>query len=215
MLVLKKLMPSFVLALSIFMFSNSHAAAAPELESFDVTSLSVSQQSSQYSTYSSQGESGNQISTIGILKNNGATRAENIVVEVQYFDDQKKLADVVTQALSKVIAEPGKETAFKVSRDADKPKGAYVETVVRVVSAQQQRSRQGKVLSSLGDVLVSWTPILLLLLMLYFYMNKLAGKNSPSQRTVVALDKYMASEARRLEVTERLAIAVEKIASTK
>ena len=158
------------------------------------------------------------ITTIGKMKNAAAARAEEIVVEVKYFDAKNRLVDVVTQPLFGVVVPASQEVAFRVRDAADKPKEAYASSTVRVVSAEQRIVRPAKPKQSTfswTELLVSWAPMLLLIAVWIYFMRKYTRKDSPQRRSVELIEQQNTTLARQLEVLERLAAAAEKAASAR
>lgn len=161
----------------------------------------------------SQNETANFITTIGTLKNTSDFIAEDIIVEVKYFDAQKKLIDVVTQPLYGIVVPPLQEVAIRVRDEADKPKEAYFSNTLRVVSAQQggvRQPQQKKTASIWIGLLSSWGPMLLLIVVWVFFIRKAYRKGSPQLRLVELMEQQNAVFIRQLEILERLAVAAEK-----
>jgi ATP-dependent Zn protease len=164
----------------------------------------------------SQEEGRNVITTIGAIQNTSQARAEELVVEVRYFDRNKILIDSVTQPMYGVVVPPGQQLSFRVRDAADKPKSAYATSVARVVSAEQRTPSKPQSkgnLSFLTDILISWAPMLLLIGVWIYFMKKMSRKDSPQKRTIELIQEQNLTLARQLEVLERLAVAAEKAAS--
>lgn len=173
---------------------------------FDPETISITETSISYS------EGGNPpfVTTIGTIKNSSGSLIEDIVVEVKYFDADKKLIDVVTQPLYGLVVPASQELAFRVRDVADKPRAAYVSNSVRVVSAarlarQQPQKKQNPLWL---DVLISWGPMLLLIAVWVIVMRRFNKKGSPQVRHVELIEKQNA-------ILGRLASAVEKAGSDK
>ncbi|MBF0531275.1 MAG: hypothetical protein HQK55_18805 [Deltaproteobacteria bacterium] len=117
-------------------------------------------------TFSYSKEDGNIITTIGTIKNLSNMRIGEVVFEVKYFDQAKKLIDTVTQSPYQVVVPPSQEVSFRVRDTADKPMDSYVSSTVRVVSAEQRcdpGSTSKKNSFYWIETSVSWLPMLLLL----------------------------------------------------
>lgn len=155
----------------------------------------------------------NLITTLGTINNTTNARAEELVVEVKYFDRNKVLIDSVTQPLYGLVIPPGQQVSFRVRDSADKPKAAYASSVARVVSAEQrvsvQRQAKGN-RSYLADIFISWGPMLLLIAVWIYFMRKMNRKDSPQKKSLDLAEIQNATLARQLEVFERLAVAAEK-----
>ncbi|MDR0776379.1 MAG: hypothetical protein LBE81_07050 [Azonexus sp.] len=176
------------------------AACGQSISSFDSTTVSITDVSLTYA----QSEGYSFVTTIGTIKNASESLIENLVIEVKYFDADKKLIDVVTQPVYGLVVPASQEVAFRIRDVADKPKAAYASNAVRVVSAEPRVTRQPQPKQSsfswIVDVLVSWVPILLLIAVWIYFMRR---KDSPQARTIELIEKQNA-------ILERLAVAVEK-----
>lgn len=164
----------------------------------------------------SQEASRNLITTIGTIKNTTNATAEELVVEVKYFDRDKTLIDSVTQPLYGIVVPPGQQVSFRVRDSADKPKTAYASSVARIASAEQRVSKQPPAKNNssfLTDIFISWAPMLLLIAVWIYFMRKMNRKDSPQKKTLDLIEKQNATLARQLEVLERLAVAAEKAVS--
>ena len=200
----KKMLLVFATLLS---FSLTVFAACGQRLPFDPATISITDTSLTYT----QGEGPAFVTTIATIKNSSESLIEDIVVEVKYFNADKKLIDVVTQPIYGLVVPASQEVAFRVRDLADKPKTAYVSNSIRVVSAEQRATQQPKPKQSSfswADLLASWGPMLLLIAVWVFFMRRMNKKGSPQVRTVELIEKQNA-------VLERLASAAEKAASDK
>jgi len=182
------------------------AAHGQSISSFDSTTVSITDVSLSYC----QSNGSPFVTTIGTIKNASDSPIEDLVIEVKYFDADKKLIDVVTQPVYGLVVPASQEVAFRIRDVADKPKAAYVSNTVRVISAeprvtQQPRPKQSS-FSWIVDLLVSWGPMLLLIAVWIFFMQRMSKKGSPQVRTIELIEKQNA-------ILERLATAVEKAGS--
>lgn len=192
---------------TLFSFSIPAFAACSQRLPFDSATVSIIDTSLTYT----QGEGPPFITTIGAIKNSSESFIEDIVVEVKYFNADKKLIDVITQPIYGLVVPASQEVAFRIRDVADKPKTAYVSNSIRVVSAEQRPTPQPQAKQSSfswADLLASWGPMLLLIAVWVFFMRRMNKKGSPQVRTVELIEKQNA-------VLERLAKAAEKAASDK
>ena len=188
------------LSLSVSAACEQHAPFIPETVSIKDISLDYNQNGS--SPF---------VTTIGTIKNSSDSLIEDIVIEVKYFNADKKLIDVVSQPVYGLVVPASQEVSFRVRDIADKPKNAYASSSVRVVSAEQRKIQQPKPKQSSfpwTDILISWGPMLLLIAVWIFFMRRMNKKGSPQARTVELIEKQNA-------VLERIASAAEKAISDK
>lgn len=164
-------------------------------------------------TFSVSEEEGHRnITTLGTLKNSSGDCLEEIVVEIKFFDASKKLVDTVTQPVYGVVVPAGKDVAFRIRDVAAKPREAYAEQSVRVVSAEPRFSRGGRPQASsysLQDFAVNWGPMLLLIGVWAFFIARSRSKNSPQGRTLALFEQQNAIFAEQSQLLARLAAAVE------
>ena len=162
----------------------------------------------------SQEDGRNIITTIGTIKNLSSARADELVVEIKYFDRNKTLVDSVTQPLFGIVVPPGQDVSFRIRDSADKPKAAYATNIARVVSAEQRTTPnpQNKNQSSLlTDLFISWAPMLFLIGVWIYFMRKMNRKDSPQKRTLELIELQNVTLARQAEAIERLVTIAEKV----
>ncbi len=146
---------------------------------------------------------GNTITTFGIIKNASPLCAQDIVVEVKYFDAQGAQVDVTTQTLGLSLASQ-QETAFRVRDDADKPREVYATSAIRVISVEPLFGRTSRGDSSWWfDLLCGWGPTLLFICLVAFLLRRTLGKNSPQRQSLAMVQHQQ-------ETLERIAAALEK-----
>ncbi|HVK55939.1 MAG TPA: hypothetical protein VM532_13035 [Burkholderiales bacterium] len=169
--------------------------------------LSISVTSLNYA----QTDEHNIVTTIGAIKNSSSSCAQELVVEVKYFDGQGKQVDVVTQLLYGIVVPPHDEVAFRVRDEADKPKDLYVKSTARIVAAEPKFSaKPRREKSMLIEMLVSWGPMLLLISVWAFFMRKYSGEKSPQRRSLALIEKQTGMLMQQVQALERLANAAEQ-----
>jgi ATP-dependent Zn protease len=159
---------------------------------------------------------GNVITTMGSLKNSSANCLEHITIEVNYFDAQNTLIDTVTDSVYATIAPPKDQVSFRVSGTARMPKEAYASQKVRVLFAEPRVSRQAQKKeenSFFVDLFVSWFPMLLLIALWIFFMQRMQTKNSPQGKQLEIFEKQNAILEAQNALLARIANAVENKAA--
>jgi ATP-dependent Zn protease len=175
------------------------AAMCPTSGDLDISQIATQVTSISFDT-DSRGKS---ITAFGTLKNMSPLCAQDIVVEVKYFDSKGAQVDVTTQTLGVTIG-AGQETAFRVRDDASKEREAYATGAIRVIAAEPLFGRAGRSESSWWiDLLSAWGPMLLLILIFGLFIRRLSGKNSPQRQSLALVQ-------RQQESLERIAAALEK-----
>jgi ATP-dependent Zn protease len=168
--------------------------------------------------YSDKSEQTNIITTIGSIVNASDTGAQEITVEVKYFDANHNLIDTITQALYDIVILPHREVSFRVRGVADKPRESYASATVGITAAspieppERASNDEG---SPLFHALISWAPMLLLIGMWIYFINRMKGKNSPQSQSIRLIQEQNELLTRELEILGRLAAAVEKASSRK
>lgn len=157
----------------------------------------------------SEGDGHRMITSLGTLKNSSAACFDSIVVEVKYFDAKNALVDTITQPLYGLVAPSSKDVAFRVRDDAAMAKEAYASQSLRVVSADARHSKTQSNSSTIVDFLASWGPMLLLIGVWIFFMQRTKSKNSPQSKTLALFEKQNATLEAQNQLLERIAAASE------
>lgn len=160
-------------------------------------------------------EAGGMVTTLAAVRNTAAVCVENLVVEVNYFDADKKLVDTVTQLLYGVVLPPSQEVSFRVRDTAARDKGAYAAVQVRIVAAEQRAGRARRSEDSAWKWLESWGPMLLLIGVWIVVLVRSRGRNSPYGKTIALLEAQTAAQARQIAALERLGDAVERASAVR
>jgi ATP-dependent Zn protease len=186
----------------------SIASACSESDELDTDQLIVSQVSFNFS----QNDGYNFITTLGTIKNLSNAKAEDLVVEVKYFNADKKLIDIVTQSLYGIEIPKGQEVSIRVRDVADRLKKDYLSNSVRIISANGRIVKHNpppEKRSNWENIFISWMPMILLI-SVWIYLVKRQNKKGPVARSVELVEQQNQILTRQIEVLERISIAVEK-----
>lgn len=205
MSIFKRLIAIAILAISINAYGCSNEDNTEQL----LSKLTISNSSLSFS----QSDGRSIITTIGTIKNLSPSCAEELVIEVKYFDKQGHQIDVVTQPLYGIVVPPSQEVSFRVRDEADKSKEFYTTSTARIVSAEPRYSSKPKKAkpSLFADLLISWGPMLLLVGVWVFFMKKYNGKDSPQKQTLLLIEKQTDILRQQADSIERLASAIEQL----
>jgi len=99
-------------------------------------SLSVTSSSFSYI----QTDKGPFITTVGTVKNTSGVPWADLVIEVRYYDVQKRLIDVVSEKHYYIVVLPHSESAFRVRGAASRKSEEYASAVVVIKWANEARS---------------------------------------------------------------------------
>ncbi len=151
------------------------------------------------------------VTVLGTFKNTTQTRVDNLVVEAKLTDAQGKVIDVLSQPVYGVAVPPGKEVAFRVQGRAAAPQSSYVAVQARVTSGEAHIAKPVRQTSQEKspwlDVLVSWGPILLLIVVWLLLARKYNGRGSTNDKMLVAANEQNALLSRQLTAIESIAAA--------
>lgn len=148
--------------------------------------------------------------SIGYIKNNSENPLEDITVAIQYYDQNGELVDAAFENLYSFVVPPNEKVAFKVQSIAAREKEYYVMHDVRIVSAaheipcnQNTRSRAGNLnFDFVKKILISWFPLLLIIIVWIVLARKYSGKGSNQRRLVELMEQQVKyDEERNREIT--------------
>lgn len=205
----------FFIKLILIVFLLPLQVVASENSEIDLTKLSIKNTSINYS----QNDHRNTLTTLGFLKNESDFPVDGIIVEIKYFDAQNNLVDVATQSLYQVIVPAQQEAAFRVQDTVVNPKESYASHKARILYAERHFVNEPRKKTGFWtDILVSWSPMLLLILVYVFYMKRCVGKSSPQMKMISLIESQTAVmeqtniiATQNLAVMQRIAAAAEKI----
>jgi ATP-dependent Zn protease len=205
---LKKLAP-FVLCVFGLLSNAANACSDAESAKASVDNLSVTANSFSLS----EADGRRMITTLGSMKNSSEACFDSVVVEVKYLDAKNSVIDTITQPLYGVVAPPSAEVAFRVRDEAANAKEAYASQVIRVVSAEPRKASRGTKAqsgwSTFADFLVSWGPMLLLIGVWVFFMQRMKRKDSPQGRQLALFEQQNAILEAQNGLLARIASASE------
>jgi hypothetical protein len=168
------------------------------------------------------------VETIGILRNTGEEKVEDLRIVTRHLDADGRLIGVQLNYLYGFPLAPGEDLAFRLIDVAGHPQSAYASHVTRVEGADcaysalapasgktpdATPSRWGK---HLWDMLVRWGPILLLIMTLIIVTSKYSGARSPfiqmHERQFKLLERQAGLVERQLELSAQNNALFERIA---
>ncbi|MDR2364265.1 MAG: hypothetical protein LBD68_00195 [Zoogloeaceae bacterium] len=160
------------------------------------------------------------VETIGILRNKGQEKVEDIRLVTRHLDAEGRLLDVQQNYLYGVTLAPGEDMPFRFRQFATQPQPAYASHDTRVAGAYcayneaeetEVASASGKtsdsILGKLGKLLADVWPILLLIAVLFLVTRKYSGARSP---VVQAQERQLKFVERQLELMERQIALLER-----
>ena len=151
------------------------------------------------------------LTVLGTFKNTTPTKVDNLVVEAKLTDAQGKVIDVLSQPVYGVAVPAGQEVAFRVQGQAAASQSSYAGVQVRVTSGEAHLAKPtrqpSQEKSAWLDVLLSWGPMLLLILVWVFLARRYSGKGSTQDKMLAAVNDQNALLARQLAAIESIAAA--------
>jgi hypothetical protein len=147
------------------------------------------------------------VTTLGTITNPSASCFQNVVLELQYFDATKNHIDTVVETMEGLVIPAGETVEFRVREPASKEASAYATQRVRLVDAGvrwvKSPAQPG---SPFVDLLLSWAPMLVLVVVWIYAMRKYSGQKSIQARMFAVME-------RQLEVAEAQSRAIQQAAA--
>ena len=165
-----------------------------------------------------QDEGHRNIASLGTIENTSEGCFEEVVVEVRYFDAAHRVIDTVVEPMYGVVVPPHSEVAIRVLNAAAKPKEAYATQEARVLSAEPRISHQkpkSTLWATFGDFLVSWGPMLLLIGVWVYFMQRMRRKDSPQERSIALLQQQVEISTQQAQALKQIAAALEGLAASR
>jgi hypothetical protein len=157
------------------------------------------------------------VETIGILRNTGEEKANDILLVTRHLDVEGRLIDVQRDFLYSISLAPGEDLAFRFREIAAHPQSAYASSVTRVMSANCEYKQvvpthssgktSGSAVDTLWESLANWWPILLLIAALFIVTRKYSGTRSP---VVQNQERQFKLVERQIELIERQIALLER-----
>ena len=165
------------------------------------------------STEYSEAEQGGWVSTIGTMINSSEHDLDSIVIEVRYFDGDSQLIDAMTEEKYWMVAPAGQEIAFRVQGLAAMEKQSYVSEVAVVTSAKLNTPCRSKAAqkkrSPWVSLLISWSPVLILIFAWYWYARKY-GRSSSNRNQIDLLEDSVVATKETVTELRRIADMLEQ-----
>jgi ATP-dependent Zn protease len=155
------------------------------------------------------------VTVFGTFKNSTADKVDNLVVEAKLTDSEGKVIDVLTQPIYGVVVPAGQQVAFRMQGSAAANQNAYSSVQVRVTSGEAHPPRKipppKSNVTTWVDMLISWGPMLLVILVWIVLARKYAGKGSTQHRMLDAISEQNALLTRQLVAIESIASAAQDV----
>lgn len=151
------------------------------------------------------------VTVLGALKNTTNNKIDNLVLEAKLTDANGKVVDVLTEHVYGLVVPASQQVAFRLQAPAAASPNSYAGVQVRVVSAEAHAPSvpraAKKETSRIIDWLVSWGPMILLIVVWVFLARKYSGKGSVQDKMLVALGEQNSLIARQISAIESIATA--------
>jgi hypothetical protein len=153
------------------------------------------------------------LTVLGTFRNTTESTVSDLVVEAKLLDASGKVIDVLTQPVYGVLVQAGQDVAFRMQGAAAEQPSAYASVQARVTSGETQQSRQPRAEkddgTQLSSLLMSWGPMLLLIVVWIYMARKYSGKGSVQDRTLDLIAEQNAILSKQLAAIESIAAAAE------
>ncbi|TCI03931.1 hypothetical protein EZV61_06975 [Corallincola luteus] len=160
------------------------------------------------------------VNVVGIINNGNLYPAEEVLVEVSFFDEQGNLIDAVAENLYPLVVPEGEKGTFKVYTLATMPSSSYASHTVRILNSydiipsgecSNSTASSDDERSPLAAFLVGWGPMIIVVIIWLVVARIYNGKNSPQQKMVDLMELQVKSTEQNNREAKRLADAVEKV----
>ena len=162
--------------------------------------------------YSSKKDEYNFVTCLGTVENNSDKSWDEIVFQVQYFNSQNELIDTATDYNYSMVVPANDKITFRIRAGADRGQEEYKTHKIRITSAKLAscNSVKRKKKSAFMEILISWTPMLILIAVWIFFMRKYQGKNSPQKKIIEIQERQCKLVQEQNILFEKLVGAVNK-----
>ena len=167
----------------------------------------------------SEGERCSYISCIGQIENNSDETYENLVIEVNYFNNNGDLIDTITDELYASVLGPYKTITFRVRDSADKSADQYSKHSVKLTSADKMCVDDYENTSDFKGLFwrlfISWGPMFLLIAVWIFFILRLRSKKSPQGQSLALLSKQLELLEEQNSLFSKLINSIDKLSAKK
>jgi ATP-dependent Zn protease len=192
--------------LSLLLASNTLAACAKDLQdpSNDVQVVEAS-----VTTTKTDGPVF--VSVIGELRNTTNNKIDELVIEAKLTNSKGKVIDVISEPVYGLVVPAGQQVAFRLQGPAAADQGSYSGVTARVISGT---SNAPSALSSSAqksfkylEILISWAPMIFLILVWVVLARKYSGKGSNQEKMLAAIGEQNALLEKQIAAIETIASA--------
>ncbi|MDR3159500.1 MAG: hypothetical protein LBU11_10985 [Zoogloeaceae bacterium] len=176
-------------ALCLFVFLLASGAGSARSCS-DETLKSLATEDVQVRFIKDQGKT--LMETIGLIRNTGKEKAEDIRLVTRHLDAEQRLIDVSTTFLYGITLAPGEDVAFHFGNYASLPESVYASHETRAVSADCAYTEPSALASGepsnttpssqWGEWLMNWLPLLIIIVIWIYWIYRYYGSRSPTMR---------------------------------
>lgn len=151
------------------------------------------------------------VSVIGELRNTTNNKIDELVIEAKLTNSKGKVIDVISEPVYGLVVPAGQQVAFRLQAPAAADQSSYSGVTVRVISgnsnAPSAPSTSAQKSSKYLEVLVSWAPMILLILVWVVLARKYSGKGSNQEKMLAAISEQNALLAKQIAAIEAIASA--------
>ncbi len=157
------------------------------------------------------------VTVLGTFQNTTENTVGSLVVEAKLTDSAGKLVDVLTEALYGINVPAGQQVAFRMQGAAAANESAYAGVQARVTSGETQQAKprgEQKTDNRFVSFLITWWPVLLVVLVWLYLIRKQTGKNSPQNRALNLIAEQNIILTKQLAAIETIAAAAQHTAKS-
>jgi ATP-dependent Zn protease len=151
------------------------------------------------------------VSVIGELRNTTNNKIDEIVIEAKLKNSKGKVIDVISEPVYGLVVPAGQQVAFRLQAPAAANQSSYSGVTARVISGNSNipstlRTSTQKS-SKYLKALISWAPIILLILVWIILARKYGGKGSNQEKMLATFIEQNALLAKQISAIETIASA--------
>jgi len=155
------------------------------------------------------------VTVIGELRNNTNNKIDELVVEAKLTNSNGKVIDVISGPIYGLVIPAGQQVAFRLQEPAAADQSSYSGVKVRIISGESyihtrplHNSKNNY--SPYTEILISWAPMILIILVWIVMAKKFSGKGSNQAKMLAALSEQNSLLEKQVAAIESIASASNK-----
>jgi ATP-dependent Zn protease len=152
------------------------------------------------------------VTVIGELRNTTNEKINDLVIEAKLTNSSGIVIDVISEPVYGLVVPAGQQVAFRLQTTAAADQGSYSGVKARVVSGESHAPSatrtQSQKSSRYLEILISWSPMILLILVWVLLARRYSGKGSNQEKMLKAIGEQNALLTKQIAALETIASVV-------